>query len=119
MTGSQSATCSRQRPDGGWAGRVYPPEPGSKPRYVYGRTQAEAREKKKKLEGELADGMPAQDQALGQYLEAWLTETLVQEVAAGHLAASTLDSYADNTRRHIIPDLGAIPLRQLTVPRVR
>lgn len=108
-----------QRTDGRWTARAYGPEANAKAHYVYGKTRAEAKEKREKLEADLAAGMPSKDQSLGQYLEIWLTQTLPQEVAAGHLAASTLDSYADNARKHIIPALGHIRLRALTVSRVR
>jgi integrase len=108
-----------QRPDGRWTARAYGPEANAKPHYVYGKTRADAKDKRDALERELAAGMPAKDMSLGQYLDAWLSRTLVQEVAAGHLAGSTLDSYADNARKHIVPDLGHIALRALTVSRVR
>jgi integrase len=119
-----------KRGDGRWTARAYGPEPGAKPHYVYGKTQAEAREKRKDLEAELAAGLPAKDQTVGEYLEAWFIRTLRPEVTAGQLAESTYDSYTDNARKHIIGDwrdahghrvdgLGAIPLRRLSVSRVR
>ena len=104
--------------DGRWAGTAYPPD-GGKARYVYGRTREEAKQKKAALEKQLAEGIAAKDDTLAVYLERWLATTLTQEAAAGHIALSTLDSYRDNTRKHIIPDLGHIRLRQLTPSRVR
>lgn len=108
-----------QRPDGRWTARVYGPEKGSKPHYVYGRTREDAKTAKANLEEELKKGMPAEDQTIAEYLEAWITTMLPAEVATGHLAESTMDSYADNARKHIIPDLGHIKLRKLTPSRVR
>lgn len=108
-----------QRPDGRWTARAYGPGKNAKAHYVYGKTRAEAKQRREDLEAELAAGMPSKDESLAQYLETWLTRALPQEVAAGHLAASTLDSYADNTRKHIIPALGHVRLRALTVSRVR
>ena len=108
-----------QRSDGRWTARVYGPEKGSKPHYVYGRTRDDAKAAKKELEDDLAKGMPAQDQTIAEFFEGWLTRTLPSQVAAGHLAASTLDSYADNARKHILPELGHIQLRQLRPSRVR
>ena len=106
-----------------WVGVVWPPEViGGKPRYVYGKSREEARAKKEALEAELADAVPGaagKDTTLARYLEHWLTRTLPQMVAAGNLAQSTLDSYRDNAEKHIIPDLGKITLRHLTVPRLR
>jgi integrase len=108
-----------QRSDGRWTARVYGPEKGSKPHYVYGRTREDAKAAKKALEDDLAKGMPAQDQTIAEFFENWLTKTLPAQVAAGHLAASTLDSYSDNARKHILPGLGHVQLRQLRPSRVR
>lgn len=108
-----------QRPDGRWTARVYGPEKGSKAHYVYGRTRDDCKTARKNLEDELAAGMPAEDQTLAEYLETWITAMLPAEVATGHLAESTLDSYADNARKHIVPDLGHVGLRKLTPSRVR
>lgn len=106
-----------------WVGVVWPPEViGGKPRYVYGKSREEAKAKKEALEAELADAVPGaagKDTTLARYLEHWLTKTLPQAVAAGNLAQSTLDSYRDNAEKHIIPDLGKITLRHLTLPRLR
>lgn len=107
-----------QRSDGRWTARVYGPEKGSRAHYVYGRTREDAKTARAALEAELAAGLPAQDRTLGEFFEAWLAKTLPDQVTAGHLAASTLDSYADNARKHILPDLGRIPLRQLRPSRV-
>jgi len=108
-----------ERPDGRWTARAYGPEKNARPHYVYGKTRQEAKDKRDDLERELAAGMPAKDQTIAEYLEVWLTRTLPQQAAAGHLAGSTLDSYSDNARKHIIPGLGHIALRSLTVSRVR
>ena len=106
-----------------WVGVVWPPEViGGKPRYVYGKSREEAKGKKEALEAELADAVPGaagRDTTLARYLEHWLTRTLPQAVDAGNLAQSTLDSYRDNAEKHIIPDLGKITLRHLTLPRLR
>lgn len=106
-----------------WVGVVWPPEViGGKPRYVYGKSREEAKTKKEALEAELADAAPGaagKDTTLARYLEHWLTKTLPQAVDAGNLAQSTLDSYRDNAGKHIIPDLGKITLRHLTLPRLR
>jgi len=106
-----------------WVGVVWPPEvTGGKPRYVYGRSREEAKAKKEALEAELADAVPGaagKDTTLARYLEHWLGKTLPQAVAAGNMAQSTLDSYTDNAEKHILPDLGRITLRHLTVPRIR
>lgn len=107
--------------DGRWCARVYPPvEMGGKSRLVYGRSWEEADRKRRDLEAELAQGLPGDpDQPLERWMSHWLGEILPSRVAAGNLAQSTLNSYRDNTEKHILPALGAIPLRKLSVSRVR
>src|ERR1035441_9707751 len=113
-----------QRADGRWTVRVWPPAGGDrKPRYVYGRTRAEVARKREEVKAELAMGLPEdKDQTIGAYMTIWLTETLQQYVTAGQMAQSTLDSYRDNARKHIIPvtgpSLAHIRLRELTAPRI-
>jgi integrase len=114
-----------QRADGRWTVRVWPPAGvDRKPRYVYGRTRAEVARKREEVKAELAMGLPEdKDQTIGAYMTIWLTETLQQYVTAGQMAQSTLDSYRDNARKHIIPvtgpSLAHIRLRELTAPMVR
>ena len=108
-----------ERPDGRWTARVYGPE-GGRARYVYGRTRTEAANRKKEVEADLADGLPSgPDVTVAQFFEHWVTKTLPQQVAQEHLDENTADSYADNVRLHIVPELGSIPLRKLTVSRLR
>jgi len=76
------------------------------------------------LEARLATGLPSDpDQTVGGYLRRWLDVTLAQYVAAGEMAASTMDSYRDNTALHIIPAAGPtlahVRLRALSAPMVR
>jgi integrase len=93
---------------------------GGKSRIVYGRTWDEADSKRRALETELAAGLPGgADQTLEQWLGHWLGRVLPARVAAKRLAQSTLDSYRDNSRKHILPDLGPIPLRRLSVSRIQ
>ena len=123
VTANREGRVYQRSSDKRWVGVVWPPEVmGGKPRYVYGKTRAEAKEKKEALEAELADAVPGaagKDTTLARYLEHWLGKTLPQTVAAGNLAQSTLDSYRDNAEKHIMPDLGKITLRHLTLPRLR
>lgn len=113
----------RRSSDGRFVGVVWPPkEVGGKPVYVYGRTYKEAKDKRDAKAAELADAVPGaagKDTTLARYMDHWLTVTLPQIVAAGNMSQGTLDSYADNARLHILPELGTITLRNLTGPRIR
>lgn len=117
-----------KRADGRWMARVWPPEGtiDRKPRYVYGKTRAEVKQKQDALQAELVRGLPKDPgQTVGDYFHRWLYETLPQYVQAGHMAQSTLDSYRDNAEKHIIPGSRDVPtlrhirLRDLTAPMVR
>ena len=116
-----------QRPDGRWTVRVWPPKGtiDRKPRYVYGKTRREAITKRRDLEVKLGRGLPSDpDQTVGDYFHRWLGTTLPQYVAAGEMAESTMDSYRDNARKHIVPEdaeptLWHIKLTDLTAPAVR
>lgn len=131
MTGKQKgARPNREgkpwkRTDGRWTVRVWPPKGVDRePRYVYGKTRAEVTRKREEVKTLLAKGLPEdRDQTVGTYMAKWLGETLQQYVTAGRMAQSTLDSYRDNARKHIIPAAGPtlahIKLRDLTAPMVR
>jgi integrase len=116
-----------KRADGRWVARVWPPR-GSlerKPRYVYGRNRNEVIAKRRDLEVQMGRGLPSDpDQTVGDYFHRWLAVTLPQYVAAGEMAESTMDSYRDNARKHIVPEdagptLGHIKLTELSAPAVR
>ncbi len=84
--------------------------------YVYGKTEAEVVAKLQQLQRQVWSGEPVLTgrETLGEYLESWLADTL-----PGTVKASTQRSYTDIARRHIIPELGRIPLRKLTPAHVR
>lgn len=116
-----------KRPDGRWVARVWPPK-GSlerKPRYVYGRNRNDVIAKRRELEVKMGRGLPSDpDQTVGDYFHRWLGTTLPQYVAAGEMAESTMDSYRDNARKHIVPEgtepsLSHIKLTDLSAPVVR
>jgi len=115
-----------QRADGRWTVRVYPPEDSidRKPGQVYGKTRAEVIRKRGELEAKMVRGLPSDpDQTVGDYLHRWLYTTLPQYAAAGELAESTVDSYQDNARLHIIPEaeptLRYVKLTALSAPMIR
>lgn len=107
--------------DGKWVATIYLPSGKRKP--VYGDTRKEAADKKKKAEDEIAAGKPVtagRTDTLAHYLvKVWLAVTLPQRVAAGRLAASTLDSYRDMVEKHIVPHLGKVKLVDLSTTHVR
>ena len=114
-----------KRADGRWQARAYPPGGGidTRPRYVYGKTRREALEAKRAEEAKLAQGLPEDPhQTVADAFARWLGVTLPQYVRAGRLAASTMDSYRDNARLHILSardGLGHIRLAELKADTVR
>jgi integrase len=114
-----------KRADGRWQARAYPPEGGidTRPRYVYGKTRREAMDKRADLEAKLAQGLPEDPhQTVADAFARWLGVTLPQYVRAGRLAASTMDSYRDNARLHILSGrdgIGHIRLADLRADTVR
>jgi integrase len=114
-----------KRADGRWQARAYPPGGGidTRPRYVYGRTRREAMDKRAQLEAKLAQGLPEDPhQTVAGAFARWLDVTLPQYVRAGRLAASTMDSYRDNARLHILPPrdgIGHVRLTELSAATVR
>jgi integrase len=97
-----------------WVGRL-PRSIDPKRRAVYGRTQAEARDKLRRAQRNAERGLTVLNEhtKLGEYLEAWLTSTIRKRVQAGRLAATTARSYESHVRVHLVPRLGRVPLRQL------
>jgi integrase len=114
-----------KRADGRWQARAYPPGGGidTRPRYVYGKTRREAIDKRADLEAKLAQGLPEDPaQTVADAFARWLNVTLPQYVRAGRLAASTMDSYRDNARLHILArkdGIGHIRLAELRADTVR
>jgi integrase len=114
-----------KRADGRWCARVWPPEGGvdTKPRYVYGHTRAEAKTAADDLAAKLAQGLPDDpDQTVADAFARWLGTTLPQYVRAGRMAVSTMDSYRDNARLHILPargGIGHVKLADLSAATVR
>lgn len=102
-----------RRKDGRWAASItvgYDAHGRQRKRTVYGRTRSEVAQKLASLlsdqrEGRVAD--PSKE-TVGQFLERWL-----RDYAANSVRPSTLASYAIVIRRHIIPAIGSLRLRDL------
>jgi hypothetical protein len=106
----------------GWAAQLTVKDHLGRPKRktVYGKTQAEVLAKRKTLLRAAALGVTTDRRLkLSQLLESWLTQTLPARVRLGQISPTTLDSYQDVVRRHIVPDLGHLPADQLTAPQLR
>ena len=109
----------------GWAGALTVALDGEgrpKRRYVYASSQREVRAKLDALKRQLEAGIvvgTTRGLTVAQYLDAWTTGTLAEQVAAGDLRASTRDSYVDMVSRHIKPYVGRHRLEELKPPHLR
>lgn len=105
--------------DGRWVGALTLPD--GRRKIVYGKTKKTALTKLREVERAVEDGLPVTTTpvTVAEYMQSWLTTTLPARVATGRLAPSTLDSYSDNTRKHIVPALGQIKLDQSTPAALR
>lgn len=109
-----------KRADGTWVAKAY--WPNGKTKYCYGKTSKDAAESRKKFYRELEEGGPitvGRGVSTGRYLQQWLDVTLAQRVKAGRIKDSTEDSYRDMVEKHIIPELGKIPLAKLAPAHLR
>lgn len=108
-----------KRKQGGWQGSVTLGIAGGKRKRktVYGATQREVLDKIATIKRTQDAGLPvgtSRPITLGDYLEAWLRDTLPTVVRP-----STAESYASLTRQHIIPGLGHHRLDKLTAVHIR
>lgn len=103
----------------GWAGQVSLPD-GSRPTF-YGLTREQVQEKIRKALRAVEDGVPVVTtrMTVAEYLDQWVTVVLPSRVVAGTLAESTAQSYADQVRLHLVPDLGHHELRKLSAAHIR
>lgn len=100
--------------DGRWVAQVTLPD-GSR-KYLYGKTQAEARAKKTKALHDLDRGIPLtrdERQTLAQYLAVWL------DMIRPAIKPKTYRTYEPIIRTHVVPTLGKLPLTRLSPPHVQ
>ncbi len=104
-----------QRKDGRWVAQFIVEETG-KIKQLYAASEAKAYEKLDKALLEQKQGVLATgpNQKLGDYLNWWL-----EEVHRVHLRKSTYISYRATLNNHILPELGHIQLRKLTVRHIQ
>ena len=104
----------RKRKDGRWEGRVvigYDDNGLPKTKNVLGKTRTECLDKLNKLREECAPPIRKcrEDMPFGEWMAFWY-ETYCKP----QISPRTQEGYADRIYKHIIPELGQIPLNELT-----
>ena len=104
----------RKRADGRWEGRVvidYDEKGLPKTKNVLGKTKAECLEKLKKLQEEVMPPIRrcSEEMPFGEWMDFWY-----QTYCKPGLNRNTQLGYEDRIYKHIIPQLGKIPLNKLT-----
>lgn len=103
-TPSNEGSVYQRSSDGLWVASVT--LPSGRRKVGYGKTEKEAMKKRRELLAEVEAGRPlpaGRTPTLGQYLEHWLRVRIPSEVEAGHIQASTADSYEQKIRLHVLP----------------
>jgi integrase len=97
--------------------------PSGRRKIVYGDTEREALQKRRKLLAEVEAGRPVplgRTPTLGAYLTRWLDVRIGGEVEAGHLDEATADSYRQMVEGHILPtSIAKVKLPALSADDVR
>src|SRR5215208_7421303 len=109
--GNGEGTITRRK-DGRWEARYYVPTVnGTKRKTIYGKTQAEVRDKLTKALSDRIDGIVYDDEnvTVGEYLDSWLMGSV-----RGSVRQSTFDRYEIAVRVHLKPALGRLKLKKLT-----
>jgi integrase len=103
-----------QRKDGRWVAELTLED--GKRKYFYAKTQEEVVQKQKQAEYELKQGILATGpkQKVGDYLTYWL-----DQVHKRRIRATSYVRYRIARDRHLIPELGQIQLRKLTMRRIQ
>jgi integrase len=98
----------RQRPNGSWEGRE---QVAGRRVSVYGKTESEARRKLRDAVRTLEQGqrLPDHRRTTATWLESWLTTDV-----RPNLRPATVRSYEGIVKRHLVPELGRIPVAKLS-----
>ena len=105
----------RQRKDGSWEARItlgYDPGTGKQiQKSIYGKTQAEVRKKSTKALASIDEGKYFEPSKLtiSEWLDIWLSE-----YAQNAVKFTTYESYAQISKTHIRPKLGALRLSEIS-----
>lgn len=91
-------------------------DPSGKRRHIYARTAREARQKRDQAIREAQQGViaPPLRQTVGTFCTHWLNDVIAQT-----LAPRTVERYRGIVDRHIIPELGRIPLTRLSAQHIQ
>lgn len=107
--------------DGKWCAAVT--LPSGRRKVVYGDTEKAARKARRDLLAEIEAGRPmplGRTPTLADYLTRWLDVRVAGEVEAGHLDASTADSYRQMVEGHILPTfLAKVKINALSADDIR
>ncbi len=116
---AQGGGTIRQRPDGRWEARfTVGRDPGTGKqvqRSVYGSTQREVRQKLAQAVAALDSGdyFEPSKMTLARWAEIWLAEY------TGDKKYLTVKHYKAQCKAHIVPNLGAVKLSELTTPQIQ
>jgi integrase len=114
--GNGEGTITRRK-DGRWEARYYVPTVnGTKRKAIYGKTQAEVRDKLTKARSDRIDGIVYDDEnmTVGEYLDSWLKGSVY-----GSVRQSTYDRDTNLVNNHIKLILGGLKLKKLTSAHVQ
>ena len=114
--GNGEGTISRRK-DGRWEARYYVPTMnGTKRKTIYGKTQAEVRDKLTKALSDRIDGIVYDDEnmTVGEYLNMWLKGSVY-----GSVRQSTYDRDTNLVHNHIKPLLGSLKLKKLNSAHIQ
>src|ERR687890_238300 len=114
--GNGKGTITRRK-DGRWEARHYVPTVnGTKRKTIYGKTQAEVRDKLTKALSDRIDGIVYDDEnvTVGEYLDSWL-----QGSVYGSVRQSTYDRDTNLVNNHIKPILGGLKLKKLNSAQIQ
>jgi integrase len=105
--------------DGRWCARHTFHTPDGRPmrKAFYGRTKAEALAKKNKALADYYNGLmvfDAENLSLRHFLERWLNDS-----KRGTVKDTTFESYSTEIRRHVVPALGRVKLKNLNAAHLQ
>ncbi|MGV9805553.1 tyrosine-type recombinase/integrase [Micromonospora chersina] len=111
----------QRQSDGKWVAAVT--LPSGRRKVVYGATEREAMQKRRKLLAEIEQGRPValgRTPTLAAYLTQWLDVRIAGDVEAGHLDESTADSYRQMVEGHILgTDIAKVKINELSTDDIR